>query len=50
VGARHNAPPPRAPEPASPPSEPASSDDLETLRQQVAAVQRQLEQLSKKKK
>jgi polyhydroxyalkanoate synthesis repressor PhaR len=37
-------------EPASPPSEPASSDDLETLRQQVAAVQRQLEQLSKRKK
>jgi polyhydroxyalkanoate synthesis repressor PhaR len=41
---------PREAEPASPPSEPASSDDLETLRQQVAAVQRQLEQLSKKKK
>jgi polyhydroxyalkanoate synthesis repressor PhaR len=40
----------RSAEPASPPSEPASSDDLETLRQQVAAVQRQLEQLSKRKK
>jgi polyhydroxyalkanoate synthesis repressor PhaR len=37
-------------EPETPPTEPASSDDLETLRKQVAAVQRQLEQLSKKKK
>lgn len=36
-------------EPETPPSGPASGDDLETLRKQVAAVQRQLEQLSKKK-
>jgi polyhydroxyalkanoate synthesis repressor PhaR len=32
------------------PSQPPSGDDLETLRKQVAAVQRQLDQLAKKKK
>jgi polyhydroxyalkanoate synthesis repressor PhaR len=48
---REKSPEHRKAEPESPPpSEPASSDDLETLRKQVAAVQRQLEQLSKKKK
>jgi polyhydroxyalkanoate synthesis repressor PhaR len=47
---REKSPEPRKAEPESPPpSEPASSD-LETLRKQVAAVQRQLEQLSKKTK
>ena len=47
---RDRSPEPQSVEPATRPSEPASSDDIETLRRQVAAVQRQLEQLSKKKK
>jgi polyhydroxyalkanoate synthesis repressor PhaR len=39
----------RRAEPASPPPTQASPDELEALRQQISAVQRQLEQLAKKK-
>jgi polyhydroxyalkanoate synthesis repressor PhaR len=36
-------------EPESPPPAPATNDDLEALRSQIAAVQRQLDRLAKKK-
>jgi polyhydroxyalkanoate synthesis repressor PhaR len=38
-----------ASEPESPPPAPATNDDLEALRSQIAAVQRQLDRLAKKK-